>query len=352
MNKEFLKLLLSTHTPNGFEKEGIFVFGEYLDSCTNYEFSDNINNYGVSVGNGDINVMLSAHIDEIALRVQYIDDDGFIYFIMNGGVDQKVLLGSRVTILTRKNGFIGNFINGVIGKTPTHIEYYSENKDKVTKITDMKIDCGFSSKEEAIASGISIGNHIIINGEYSELGMNRFSSRGCDDKVGVFIVAEVMKLLSKHTLNKIKVWGVCCTQEETTASGAIASAQRIDPQYSIDLDVTFATDDGYVEKKEYGDVKLGKGGCIVHSPDCNEDFVDLTKEVFQTNNIPFQEFSLDGCMTNTNPIKQSSSDCKNVLLSIPLRNMHTQVEVCDFRDLDSLIQGIYHTILKIENNIN
>ena len=114
MNKEFLKLLLSTHTPNGFEKEGIFVFGEYLDSCTNYEFSDNINNYGVSVGNGDINVMLSAHIDEIALRVQYIDDDGFIYFIMNGGVDQKVLLGSRVTILTRKNGFIGNFINGVI----------------------------------------------------------------------------------------------------------------------------------------------------------------------------------------------------------------------------------------------
>ena len=98
----------------------------------------------------------------------------------------------------------------------------------------------------------------------------------------------------------------------------------------------------------YGDVKLGKGGCIVHSLDCNEDFVDLTKKVFQTNNIPFQEFSLDGCMTNTNPIKQSSSDCKNVLLSIPLRNMHTQVEVCDFRDLDSLIQGIYHTILKIE----
>lgn len=344
MNKEFLRNLLLTNTPNGNEKEGNSVFGKYVESFTNFEFCDNINNYGVSIGEGQINVMLSAHIDEIALRVQYIDEKGFIYFIGNGGVDNKVLLGSRVSIITKSNGIV----NGVIGKTPIHVEYYSDNKDKVTKITDMKIDCGFESKEDAIACGVSIGNHIMIDGEYCNLGANRFTSKGCDDKTGIFVVAEVLKLLSKHQLKNIKVWGVCCTQEETTASGAVASAQRIDPQYSIDLDVTFATDDDFVEKKEWGDVKLGNGGCIVHSPDCNEDFVDLTRNAFIENEVPFQEFSLGGCMTNTNPIKQSSSDCKNILLSIPLRNMHTQVEVCDFRDLKSLINGIYYTIIELE----
>lgn len=343
MDKKFLYSLLSTNTPSGNEVNGINEFGDYLKNYTNFEFVDKVNNYAVSIGSGDVNVMLSAHIDEIALRVQYIDENGFIYFIPNGHIDNKVLLGATVTIISKKS-----FIKGVIGKKPIHIEEESEDKMKL-KTSSLKIDCGFESKEDAIKNGVSIGNHIMIDGEFVELSENRFKSKGCDDKVGVFVVAEVMKRLSKYDFKNIKIFGVCCTQEETTFNGAVASAQRIDPQYSIDIDVTFATDDGYVDKKEWGDVKLGEGCCIVHSPDCNEDFVDLMKNAFIARETMFQEHSLEGSMTNTNPIKQSSTNCENALITIPIRNMHTQVEVCDYRDLESAIIGISNTIFELEN---
>lgn len=347
IDKKLLKDLLSTNTPNGNEREGIEVVKKYLEHDAKLEFIDKVGNIAFSVGNDNAEtaVMVSAHIDEIGLKVQYIDDDGFIYFIKNGGVDPKVLLGSSVTIMCQN----GNKITGVIGKAPIHVEYHTDNKDKVTKVSEMKIDCGFENKEEAIKyAGVSVGDDIVVNGSFIELGEHRFASKGCDDKVGVYVMCEVMKRLKKYSINNLKVYGVCCTQEETTASGAVSAAARINPQYSIDYDVTFATDDGLVEKKEWGDVKLGLGGCIVHSQDCNKSFVKLIKDSCNHNNIPYQEFALSGSMTNTTDIKQSSENCETALLSIPQRNMHTQVEVCDYRDLESLITMTVRTILNLD----
>ena len=214
----------------------------------------------------------------------------------------------------------------------------------------MKIDIGAETKEEA-AKLVSIGDPVTICDIPIMLGENRFASRGLDDKVGVFVMAEVLKRLSTMNLTKVKVYGVACTQEETSASGAIGAASKIDPQYSIDYDVTFATDDDYVSPNEWGDIKLGKGGAIAHGVDSNKRFAKLVKSVCEENKIPYQEFAVGSGGTDTVWIKQSSTDAETLLLSIPNRNMHTQVEVCDYRDLESLIEMTVATIIKINNDL-
>lgn len=342
MNKEFLRNLLSAPSPSGYEEQASKVFYDYVKDFTKTEFVDHIGNTVVSVGHGDTAIMLSAHIDEIGLLVQHIDDKGFIHFISDGGIDKKVLPGSTVTIHTSQG-----VVHGVIGKSPIHVEYNSDDKDKAIKIKDLKIDIGAQNKEEA--SHVSIGDPITICDIPLELGSNRFSGRGLDDKVGVFIVAEVMKELSKLNLDNVTVYGVACTQEETSASGAIGAAMKIDPHYSIDFDVTFATDDDYVSANEWGDIKLGKGGAIAYGVDSNNALAKRVKKLCQEGNIPYQEFAKECGGTNTVYIKQSSTDAQTLLLSIPNRNMHTQVEVCDYRDLKSLIEMTVATVLDINN---
>ena len=354
MNKEFLNSLLAAYSPSGYEKNATDEFEKYAKSFgAKHEFTDKVGNACYSVGNGDISIMLSGHIDEIALQIQHIDDKGFIHFIKDGGVDPKVLLGSTVKILS---SVTGKPVPGVIGKKPIHVEWHADDeKDKATKVKDMKIDIGAETQEEAKAL-VGIGDPIIIQDIPMELGKNRFVGRGLDDKVGVFVVGEVMKQISEYVSNgrlkNIKVYGVACVQEETTASGAIISAAHINPAYSIDYDVTFATDDEYVTPGEWGDIKLGKGGAIAHGVNNNPTFTKMIKEVCAALKIPYQEFVAPSGGTDTLYIKQASSDCATQLLSIPNRNMHTQVEMCDYRDLKSLIDMTVATIVKINDSLN
>ena len=351
MNKEFLNDLLAAYSPSGYETNATDVFGKYVRSFgAKHEFTDKVGNACYSVGDGDISIMLSGHVDEIALQVQYIDDKGFIHFVRDGGVDPKVLLGSTVKIFS---SITHTAIPGVIGKKPIHVEWHAEDeKDKATKIKDMKIDIGADTKQEAMAL-VGIGDPIIIQDIPMEFMNNRFVGRGLDDKVGVFIVGEVMKEISQlgSRVPNVRVFGVACVQEETTASGAVISAAHINPQYSIDYDVTFATDDDYVKPEEWGDIKLGKGGAIAHGVDNNPELTKLIKDACNEGNIPYQEFVAPSGGTDTVHIKQAASDCATQLLSIPNRNMHTQVEMCDYRDLKSLIDMTVRTIIKINDSI-
>lgn len=351
LNQDFLKALLEAKSPSGYEKNATDVFWGYLMKYAQYEFKDSIGNVAFSYGSDakdSIEVMLSGHVDEIGLQVQNIDDKGFIHFIKDGGIDAKVLLGSTVTILT-KNGEL----KGVIGKQPIHIEWNGENKDKATKITDMKIDVGAENKEEVFEMGVRIGDPITIDDIPLMLGKNRIVGRGLDDKVGVFVTAEVIRTLRENDIRfkHLKVFGVACTQEEVSGSGAVSAAKLINPNFSIDYDVTFATDDEYVSPNEWGDIKLGKGGGIAFGPDCNPKLSNFIRETCEKENIPHQEFSVRSGGTNTVHIKKSSLDTTTALLSIPNRNMHTQVEVCDLRDLESLVIMTVATLVRLDEEI-
>jgi len=353
MNADFLANLLSTHSPSGYETASTDVFSvELAKAGLQFEFKDTIGNCAFSVGDGKVPFMLSGHIDQVGLQVQHVDDNGFVYFITDGGADPKILPGSSVTIIS-KNGPV----NGIIGKTPIHIEYRTDSKDKSLKIKDLKIDIGAYDKKEAMEM-IQIGNPIAINHPTLFIGKHRIASGGIDDKIGVFITAEVMKMLHQDYeleknspniaiaegrcgLKNLKVYGVACTQEEVGGNGAVIAAKRINPQYSIDYDVTFATDDDCVSAKEWGDIKLGNGGCIAHGPDKHIEMCEGVINACKKHGIPYQEFSVGAGMTNTAKIKLSSDDCKTLLLSIPERNMHTPVEVCDLRDVESLVKMTY-----------
>ena len=341
INHPFLTELLRAASPSGYEKEATDVFRCFCEeNRMQYEFTDSIGNCAFSVGNPiGIPFMVSGHIDEIALQVQNIDDDGFVHFIKDGGVDPKTLAGRNVVICTRNDKSYS--VNGVIGKAPIHIEFHTDDKDKVTKIQKLKIDVGASNKQEAIDMGIEVGQPIIFDKMIRELGIHRISACGIDDKIGVYVTAMVLRKLQEmhkeNPLKHLKVYGVACTQEEVGGYGAHIAAKRINPKYSIDYDVTFATDDGNVEKNEWGDIKLGGGGCIAYGPDKNIEMCNVMRKVCEYDHIPYQPFSVGAGMTNTCKIKMAADDCKTLLLSVPQRNMHTPVEVCDFRDIDSLV---------------
>ena len=346
MDKLFLKELLTAVSPSGYEGSASNVFYDYMNKVATFVRRDNAGNTIFRIGNPEAKakLMLSAHIDEIALQIQNIDDKGFLHFVTDGGVDKKVLPGSHVKILTSTS-----IVDGVIGKAAIHIEK-GEEKNKVLEIKDLKIDIGAETKEEAAAI-VSIGDIALVHANPVDLGTNRIAGRGLDDKAGIFVIAEVASLLAKEDLSNLCVYFVACTQEETTATGAIVSAAGIDPTYSIDFDVTFATDDDHANANEWGDIKLGKGGAIAHGVNNCTYLTKLIKSVCVDNEIPFQEFISPAWGTNTVHIRQSSSDCMTQLLSIPNRNMHTQAEVCDYRDLESLVNMTAKTVLAL-NKIN
>lgn len=343
LNKEYLQGLVVTPSPSGHEERAIGVFDNYCGQFAKHEFTDAIGNSCYSVGEGEQKIMLSGHIDEIGFKIQYIDDNGFLYFIKDGGIDPKTIIGSNITVLTKK----GN-INGVIGKMPIHVEWRGKDKDNVTPISKMKIDCGFESKAEAMEY-VSIGDAAVVTKTPVELGVNRFASGGIDDKVGVFITSEILRVLSNVKLKHTKVFGVACVQEEVGASGAYLASKRINPDYSMDYDVTFATDDDYVDKKEWGDISLGKGGALAYGPDSNHSFTSLIQEICEKNKIPFQAFAVGSGGTDTLPIKRGASNAITALISIPNRNMHTNVEMIDWRDIQSIIDMSVATIIKLDD---
>lgn len=347
MNLELLYDLLGANSPSGYESAATEIYSHFCaKEGLTHEFTDSIGNVAYSTGNGNIPFMLSGHIDQIGLQVQYIDKDGFVYFIKDGGVDPKVIPGSIVTIL-RGDKFP---VYGVIGKTPIHIEARDDAKNKVTKLKDLKIDIGASSKEEA-EKMVSIGDPIVFQCTIVPMLGKRIASGSIDDKVGVYVTAMAMSRLSGHSLKNLKVFGVACTQEEVGGHGASLAAKRINPQYSIDYDVTFATDDGCVSKKEWGDIKLGGGGCIAYGPDKNKEMCDGMKRICEDNNIKYQVFSVGAGATNTLKIKLAADDCKTLLLSIPERNMHTSVEVCSADDLESLVDMTVQFILDLDSKL-
>ena len=352
-NKEFLYDLLEASSPSGYETLASNVFSNFCNGeGLKHEFTDSIGNVAFSVGNGNIPFMLSGHIDEVGLQVQYVDDKGFIHFIKDGGSDPKIMPGTAVKILT--NGGKSQ-VFGVIGKTPIHIEFHGDKKDKAAKIKELKIDVGAKNKNEAMKH-VSIGDPIVFVHPIYELMSNRIACGGIDDKVGVYVTAMVLKkfkdLEATSPLKNIKLYGVACTQEEVGGHGASLASKRINPAYSIDYDVTFATDDDCVSNKEWGDIKIGEGGCIAYGPDKNREMCGLMKQTCEKIGIKHQPFSVGAGMTNTLKIKLAADDCKTLLLSIPERNMHTPVEVCSFDDLESLVDMTYYFIRELDNQLN
>ncbi len=332
--EDFLKCFIETPSPSGFEEKAQGVYYERIKDVVDRFYKDcHGNAIGVINPDTPLRIMLAGHCDEIGLMVEYITDQGYIHFSTIGGIDSHITPGKRVIIHTSQGS-----VNGVIGKKPIHL-MEEKDRQKVVKIEEQWIDIGASNKEE-VTRIVQIGDPITIDVGYGHLFGNRVVGRGFDDRVGAFVVAEVLRTVRKEKLH-CSVYGVSTVQEELGLRGARTSAFGIDPHLGIAIDVTFSSDCPDVDKRKVGDISLGKGPVIARGPNINLYVFRRMIEVAADKKIPYQiQAESKATGTDANSIQVNRQGVATGLIGIPNRYMHTPSEVVDLQDLDNAIELI------------
>lgn len=343
---QFFKELLHAPSPSGYEQPAQHVFRSYIEPFSTVTTDVMGNVYGrIEGGAADgPRVMLVGHSDEIGLQIRYIDDKGFIFFSAIGGVDAHLTPGLLVNIHTN-NGTV----RGVIGKKPIHL-MEAKDRETVVKLDAQYIDIGAVDKVEAEAL-VRVGDPVTFSSEFSALQGNRVTSRGFDDKAGSFVVAEVLRQVS--VLNEklpCDLYGVSSVQEEIGLRGGTTSCYNVKPDIGICVEVDFATDQPDVERKHNGDVAIGKGPILPRGANINHALFKLLAETAAEEGIPVQFTGIPRATgTDANVMQISRGGVATALVKIPLRYMHTPVEVLDLSDLDSAVRLIAATVKKIRD---
>ncbi len=342
---KFLSDLMNSASPSGYEEEAAAVFRNYLSGFCDEVKTDVLGNTaGVLNPGAKMKIMLAGHYDEIGFQIVYISDDGLLYIRPNGGIDKLNVPSSEVDILTSKGR-----VPGVIGKKPIHILKNAE-RDQAVELSDLWIDIGAGDRKEA-EKLVSVGDPVAMRANYRLLGRHRVMSKGLDDKIGAFIVAETMRELSKRKLN-VAVYGVGTVQEELGLRGSCTSAFDINPDVGIALDVGFATDLPDMPKKTLGDIRLGEGPALSRSADNNVVLGKMIRRTAAAHRIKYQESVAHRATGGTDAarIQLTRSGVATALFSIPNRYMHSQVEMCDLRDADYAVRLLCEFITSLKGN--
>jgi len=325
---EFFRNALETPSASGFERPVQQLVREYAADFADEVRTDVHGNVIVVKNPGaPLRLMLAGHCDQIGLIVQHIDDEGFVYIQPIGGWDPQILLGQRMTVWAE-----GGPVSGVIGKKPIHL-LTDEEKKKVPKIKDLWLDVGAANKEEAQGM-LSVGDAVTVSLGATELPNGRVVSPAMDDKAGMWTVIEAARRAERGKLG-CAIYAVSTVQEEVGLRGARTSAFGIDPHVGIAVDVTFATDCPTIEKKEEGDVQLGKGPVIYRGPNMNPKVVAALVATAEEHEIPYQP-AAEGRATGTdaNAMQISRAGVATGLWSVPNRYMHSPVEMISLEDID------------------
>jgi len=329
---DFLKSILASPSPSGFEQPVQKLWRDYAQKFTGARTDSHGNTIGVVNPKGSPRIMFAGHCDEIGFMIRYIDEKGFLYFGSIGGFDETIIPGRRVTIHTSQGP-----IPGVIGKTPIHL-IKSEDRKKGSEIKDLWIDIGAKNKKES-ESLVSIGDPVTYMYDFMQLQKDIAVARGFDNRIGSFIVVEVLQELSISKTLKASVYSVSTVQEEIGLRGARTSTFGIDPEVGIATDVTFATDQPGVEEKQVGDIKLGGGPVIARGPNINPRIFDLLVKTANKLKIPYQIEGISNATgTDANVIQITRAGVAAGLVSVPLRYMHTPVETLDLKDAEKVIK--------------
>ena len=283
-SKNFLKKYLNNASPTGFESSGQEIWLDHIKPYIDEHFTDT---YGTAVGvvnpKAEYKVVIEAHADEISWFVNYITDDGYIYVRRNGGSDHQIAPSMRVNIHTRKNGIV----QGVFGWPAIHVR--DRAKEEAPSLKNIFIDCGCSSKEEVEKLGVHVGSVITFQDELIELNKKYWTGRALDNRMGGFMIAEVVKRISE---NKKKLpfglYMVNAVQEEIGLRGAQMIAERINPNVAIVTDVCHDTASPMYNKKVSGDQRAGKGPVLTYGPAVQNNLLNMIIDTADKKKIPFQ----------------------------------------------------------------
>ena len=340
MNRDFLKELLNTPSVSGHEEhiqEKALGFGRGFAQTQLTDPSGN----AVSVVNPEAEhkILLCGHIDEIGFLVTYIDDSGRLRLMKDGGVSPKLYIGSPVQVIHD-----GRRVPGVVATCSDLLE-----KDKV-KDTDLLVDIGASSKEEA-EKLVSVGDPVCADTEVRELMNALFTCRALDDKTGAFVVLEAAKLAAEKGA-KMGIYAATTVGEETSGRGAYYAAARIKPDCCIAVDVTWASDAPGGDPGDTGEVKLSGGPVLCRATAVNKRMNALLEEAAKELGIKLQyEVAAGHTGTDGDTVNRTLEGVPMALVSIPLRYMHSSVEVGSWRDLEECIELLAGFIVRLSGEM-
>ena len=348
---QFLTNYINNPSPVGFETSGQKIWLDYLTKYVDTTYTDA---YGTAVGvinpNAPFKVVIEAHADEISWFVNYINDQGLIYLKRNGGVDHQIAPSMRVWIHGKKGP-----VKAVFGWPAIHTRMSNpEQKEPQPKVDNLTLDCGARSKKEVEALGIHIGAVVTYQEGIDELVNDFIIGRAFDNRVGGFMIAEVARLLKE---NKKKLpfglYIVNAVQEEIGLRGAEMIARRIKPNIAIITDVTHDTHTPMINKAIEGDIQCGKGPSLAYAPAIHNKLLAIVENTAKSKKIPVQFRTLSRSTgTDTDSFAYANEGCPSVLISMPLRYMHTTVEMIHKKDIVDTIQLMYETLLVLTPKIN
>jgi len=328
----FLEKLLNTPSPPGYEARGQRVWLDYVKAFADETYTDAYGN-AVAVLNkgGSPRLMLAGHADEIAMAVNYINPEGYIYVRKVGGIDPAITKAQRVTIHTKHGP-----LRGVVGNVAPHL-MKEEGEKKAPKIQDLFIDIGAATREEA-QKMVRVGDPITLVDEFEVMRGDLAIARAFDNRIGTFAVAEALRLLkeSKQPLNA-EVCAVSNVMEEVGLLGARQIAYSLHPSVALVVDVTHATDYPTVSQAQHGDIKIGKGPTVTHGGCNHPEVVNRLEMLAEEHEIPLQhEATSANTGTDTDVIFWTRGGIASALISLPNRYMHSPVELVSLADLEQI----------------
>ncbi|MBN8694793.1 MAG: M42 family metallopeptidase [Bacteroidetes bacterium] len=343
---KFLREYLNNPSPTGFESGGQKIWLNYLKPYIDDYFVDT---YGTVVGvinpKAPYKVVIEAHADEISWFVHYITKDGFIYLRRNGGSDHQIAPSKRVNIHTDKG-----IVKGIFGWPAIHVR--DAAKEETPTLKNIFLDIGCKSDKEVEALGVHVGCVITYEDEFMELNDRYYVGRALDNRIGGFMIAEVARLL-KEKKDKLPfgLYIVNSVQEEVGLNGAQMIARKINPNVAIVTDVCHCTQTPMMNKITSGDQACGKGPVLSYAPAVQNNLLKLVIDTAKKNKIEFQRQAASRATgTDTDAFAYSTDGIASVLISLPLRYMHTTVESVHKQDVEDVIKLMYHSLKSIKNN--
>lgn len=343
--KQLFRQLTSASSPSGYETDAQNIFLKFISPYVNEITFDTLGNLVVKK-RGSINktIMFMAHADEVGFMIKYIEENGYIRISKIGGINISSLEGQRVIIHHHET-----HVKGIVGQMPVHMR---KNKDeKKTDISDLWVDIGTNSKEET-EQFVTIGDYMTFEPNFNELVKGKIVSKSIDDRVGLLVLAGVLRNLHNAKTICCNIVAVASVQEEIGLRGAKTASYNIESDKSVIIDVTHATDYPTVNKNLFGDIRLGSGVVVTYGPNFDKKICSELTNVAEKDNILYQKEAMPfASPTDASAVQISCGGRATGLISIPCRYMHSPSEIVSENDIDSAITLLTNYCIKVSSTI-
>ena len=348
-DRKFFEAYINNPSPTGFEAEGQKLWLNYIKPAIDKHEVDNYGTvYGIVNPTAKFKVAIEAHADEISWFVSYITPEGLIYVKRNGGSDHQIAPSKRVWIHTRD----GKKIPAVFGWPAIHTR--KDGKEQAPELKNIFLDLGCITKKEVEALGVHVGCVITYEDKFFVLNERYFGGRALDNRAGGFIIAKVARLLKENNKKlPFALYIVNSVQEEVGLRGAEMVAHAINPDCAIITDVCHDTTTPMIEKVIEGDFAAGKGPVLTIGPAVHNKLLDFIIATAKDKKLPYQlDAASRSTGTDTDAFAYTRGGIPSALISLPLRYMHTTVELVSIEDLENVVRLIYESLLKLNPNFN